>query len=247
MISARTWSNWFFDSVMPVASTPIALRGVEQERAPAAADVEEALARRESQLAADVVELLHLRCVESVGSGTEISARVDEIRVEPHGVERIGHVVVVTDVRAIAAALVSPKPPASRQGFLAMRDLADHAFGDRDDAPRAAGEVDVVPDVRPGERPQRRRREGLQPAPRARQDLDFGFRRERDAVAVGQHQRDRQVAPAIAVGDDLFQRFGHGRGHRVCLMPPGDEARPPANGAGAIAGLRLPARSGANG
>jgi hypothetical protein len=76
--------------------------------APAAADVEEALARGEAQLAADVVELLRLRVVERVRVGAEVRARVDELGVEPEPVEGVRDVVVVAYVRAIAASLMPP-------------------------------------------------------------------------------------------------------------------------------------------
>ncbi len=82
---------------------------------------------------------------------------------------------------------------------------------DGDHAARAAGEIDVVVHVGARECAHRRRRERLQPAPGAGEDLDLGFRRQRNAAAVGQDQRHGQVAPAVPVGDDLLQRFGHGR------------------------------------
>ena len=141
----------------------------------------------------------------------EIRARVDDPRIEPQAIERVRHVVVIADVRAVAAMLVPPHPPARPERVAAVRDLADHAFDDRDRPARAAGEIDVVVDVGARERAHRRRRERLQPAPGAREDLDLGLGRQRNAAAVGQDQRDRQVAPAIPVRDDLLQRFGHWR------------------------------------
>ena len=76
---------------------------------------------------------------------------------------------------------------------------------------RAAGEVDVVVDVGPRERAHRRRRQRLQAPPRAGEDFDLGLGRERDPAAVRQHQRHRQVAPAVTVGDDLLQWSRHDR------------------------------------
>ena len=60
----------------------------------------------------------------------------------------------------------------------------------------------------------------------ARENLDLGLGRERDAATVRQHQRDREVAPAVAVNDDLLQRSGHRRQRRKRSVSPGDAARP---------------------
>ncbi len=187
----------------------------EQQRSPAAADVEEPLAGSKPKLAADVVELGCLRIVQSGPIGRKIGARVDHPPIEPEPIERVRYVVVVADVGAVAAPLVPPDAPARRERGAAMRDLADHALGDRGHAPRAAGEVDVLLHIGPRQRAQRRRRERLQPAPGASGDLDLGFGRQRNPAAVGQHQRHRQVAPGVTVGDDLLQRLSH-----QCARPP---------------------------
>ena len=81
----------------------VVLRRPEHEPAPAAADVEEGFARREAQLAADVVELARLRVGERVGVAPEVGARVHHPRVEPQPVESVGDVVVMLDVRLVAA------------------------------------------------------------------------------------------------------------------------------------------------
>src|SRR5690349_21506895 len=67
----------------------IATRGVHDEAAPAAAYVEEPLAGREPQLAADEIELRLLRLVQIVGVARKVGARVDHLRVEPERVEGI--------------------------------------------------------------------------------------------------------------------------------------------------------------
>ena len=61
----------------------VLLGGPHDERAPAAADVEEALARREPQLGADVVELGELRLLERVFLAAEIGAGIHHARIEP--------------------------------------------------------------------------------------------------------------------------------------------------------------------
>jgi hypothetical protein len=79
---------------------------MEEEPAPAAADVEQTFARMQAELAADVVQLLELRRVDGVGVGVEIRARIHHPLVEPDPVERVGDVVVMRDVAAVAAVLM---------------------------------------------------------------------------------------------------------------------------------------------
>src|SRR6185295_3267318 len=110
-------------------------------------DVEEALAWIEPQLAADVLQLARLGVVESRVLGREVRAAVDELPVEPEPVERIGDVVVVADIRAVAAELVPPDAPARHQRIASVGNIADHALGYGEGPPRAAGEIDVVVDV----------------------------------------------------------------------------------------------------
>src|ERR671932_1564173 len=76
--------------------------GVEQQRAPAAADVEEALAGPQAQLAADELELALLGRLERLVRVGEVGARVDHARAEEQLVEAVRDVVVVTDRRAVA-------------------------------------------------------------------------------------------------------------------------------------------------
>src|SRR6185437_10420748 len=81
-------------------------RRVDDERAPPAADVEQALARREAQLSADEIELGTLRFVERVRGFGEIGAGVDHAFVEEELVEVVPDVVVIMDGGAIARRLV---------------------------------------------------------------------------------------------------------------------------------------------
>ena len=62
-------------------------RSPAQKRAPAAADVEEAVSRLKSELAADMVEFLALGLVDILGSIPEVSAGIDQIFIEPKLVE----------------------------------------------------------------------------------------------------------------------------------------------------------------
>ncbi len=60
---------------------------MHEERAPAAADVEQPLAGRDAQLAADQLELALLRALERVPLALEVGTGVDEARSEQHLVE----------------------------------------------------------------------------------------------------------------------------------------------------------------
>ena len=81
---------------------PVVGRRVPDQRPPAAADVQEALARAQAQLAADQVQLLLLGLVERRLRAGEIGARVDHVAIEPEPVEVVADVVVVADRLAVA-------------------------------------------------------------------------------------------------------------------------------------------------
>ena len=75
-----TCACWFFDSVMPVALHAVVLGRPQQQAAPAGADVEEALALAQHQLAADMVELGLLRLRQRHAGVAVVGARVDAPR-----------------------------------------------------------------------------------------------------------------------------------------------------------------------
>ena len=81
-----------------VRGDAVILRRVADEPAPAAADVEKALARLQPQLAADHLQLVGLRLRDAVAPVGEVGARVDHLRVEEERVEVVGEVVVELDV-----------------------------------------------------------------------------------------------------------------------------------------------------
>src|SRR5207247_9813681 len=91
----------------------VTLGGVEDEAAPAAADVEEAVSPLEPELAADEVELALLRRREVVVLRLEVRARIDEPRVEERGKELVRAPVVEVDGGAVALDRVPP-PTESR-------------------------------------------------------------------------------------------------------------------------------------
>src|SRR5258708_11954946 len=67
----------------------IVFDGELHQSAPAASDIEEALARLEAQLLADVVELRGLCRGEVVTGRAEIAARVLHVRIEPHRIQLV--------------------------------------------------------------------------------------------------------------------------------------------------------------
>ncbi len=183
---------------------------MEQERTPAAADVQEPLAGSEAQLAADVVELLHLGRVEGIAVVAEVRARIDHPLVQPQSVERVGHVVVVGDVAAHVALAVQPRLDARLRPVALVLHGPHHGFGDGEHALRTAGEVEVAADVGTRQRTQCRLGQRAHAVPRTRDDLDGGRRRQRHTDAVRQHERDRHVAAAVAARDEMTECFGHG-------------------------------------
>ena len=72
--------------------------GVTDERAPAAADVEQAISRLQAQLAADHGELVVLRSRQIAVPVAEIGAAVDHLGIEKERIERVGKIIVVVGV-----------------------------------------------------------------------------------------------------------------------------------------------------
>ena len=189
----------------------VALRGAKDQRTPAAADVEELLARVQHQLAADVIELLHLGLVERIRLAAEIRARIDHAFVEPEPIEGVRDVVMMLDVRPVSAPAAEPRSRAVGESIATVRDAADQRFRNAENAAGAAAEVDIVANVRSRERSHFGRRKRLQALPRAGVHIDLGSLRQRNAIAVRQNEGDGNVATAVAAGDDFLQRLVHAR------------------------------------
>ena len=75
-----------------------------QKRAPAAADVEDAISGLEHQLAADMVEFLALSLVDVLGSIPEVSAGIDQVFIEPEFVKFVRDIVVSLDLPGVTCA-----------------------------------------------------------------------------------------------------------------------------------------------
>ena len=82
------------DTVMP--------NGMPYEPTPPAADVQQALPGRQTQLSANEIQLGALRGIDVLGPGEEIATGVDLLGVEPERVELVPHVVVVANRRLIS-------------------------------------------------------------------------------------------------------------------------------------------------
>src|SRR5688572_2183992 len=103
----------------PRRAHAVVLGRPHDERAPAAADVEEALAGLQLKLAADVIELLFLRRLERVLGAAKIAARVDAPCVEPQPEELIAYVVVMPNRFAVENARVADPLAQPRRGAIA--------------------------------------------------------------------------------------------------------------------------------
>ncbi len=88
-----------------VRGDAVVLRRVADEAAPAAADVEEALAGLQAQLAADHFELVALRLGDVVVPVGVVGAGVDHLGVEEERVELVRQVVVELDVVLVVGGL----------------------------------------------------------------------------------------------------------------------------------------------
>ena len=88
---------------------------VADEAAPAAADVEKALALLQAQLAADHVELGDLGLLQTRDLARKIGAGIDHLGIEPECVKCVRDVVVIGDVLLVPARIAA--------GWLYIRDL----------------------------------------------------------------------------------------------------------------------------
>jgi len=114
-------------------------RGVKDQPAPAAADVEETLPGLEHELAAYVLEFLLLRLVERIVVALEIRARVRHVAIEPEPIELVGHVVVVLYRTGVLLARMAhrtaqaspgcrPRPHSAHQCIGSVHRIGDSAL-----------------------------------------------------------------------------------------------------------------------
>ena len=109
------------ESVMPTHLDAVVLGGVDGEAAPAAADVEHALALLKAELGGHEVELGELRFLEGLGAAREERAAVGHRVVEEEREELVADVVVVADGVGVAGDAV----PLAVEAQLEARRLGD--------------------------------------------------------------------------------------------------------------------------
>ena len=88
----------------------IVLRCAPDQRAPAAANIQKALTRRQPQLAQNVIEFLRLRDFQCIVRVSKIGTGVHHLGVQEQGVEVVRNIVVVLDCSAITIAAVTGQP-----------------------------------------------------------------------------------------------------------------------------------------
>ncbi len=129
----------------------VVLGGVQQQRAPAAADVQQPHAGPQAQLAADQVELGRLGVLQAPALRRPVRAGVHHRGAEHEAVEVVADVVVVADRRAVAAAAVQPAPDGARllggRRGLQPQDAGLHRGAQQPPAPGAdrVGDAEVQP------------------------------------------------------------------------------------------------------
>jgi hypothetical protein len=190
----------------------VMLGRVHHQRTPAASDVEEALARMQHQLAADVVQLLALRLVQRIGIVTEIRAGIHHALVQPEAVEVVGHVVVVADRTPVGGTRVAMSregvqqaaraPAAGRRGYA-------QALGKSYDAAGFSADIDILLDVAAGERAEVRMREREEPAGPAHRH--FGIHgRARCMTLAGPELHAQRHASCVEMPVDPAQQLSRG-------------------------------------
>ncbi len=119
---------------------------VADESAPAAADIEEAIAGLQPQLAADHVELVELRAGEIVVPvGLKIRAGIDHLGVEEEPIEGVRHVVMIGDVL-----LVGLRSAVARDGVvLHPIEGAGHGAGRAPEVPRGLERLALAQTLEP--------------------------------------------------------------------------------------------------
>jgi hypothetical protein len=212
----------------------VALRGVQQQRAPAAADVQQPLAGRQLELGADQLELARLGCLQRLAGVREVRARIHQARAEQQPVEAVGEVVVMADRGAVARERV----PAAARAHLDRRDRRAPEDPGAADLRRRLGQPRAIGggEVEAGERSARRQHGFQVPVvdvqrarhPGARQadlaglveqvrdrggvldrDHGGGAIRRRERAAVPEAQRHGKPGPAARGDAQRGQRAQH--------------------------------------
>ena len=122
-------------------------RRAQHQRPPATADVQQALAGLQPDLAQDVVDLLLLRLRQGLVAVLEIGAGIDHGRVQPLRVERVGDVVVVPDGLAVARSRVAEAAADAAQQTAFGPRAGRQPMGHAHDVGQRALDVDQALDI----------------------------------------------------------------------------------------------------
>ena len=119
--------------------------GQARQAPPAATDIEQLLARLQSQLATQVAELGQLRSGEVFLAGLEIGAGIDHFRIQPELVEVVGQVVVVMDGFGVGDLVVAFAN--RRRGAIGSAERFAEGIADTDDLADRSFDVETLLDV----------------------------------------------------------------------------------------------------
>src|SRR6185312_2429612 len=204
------------------APDAVILGGEFEKTAPAAADVEQPLARTQSELLADMVELLLLRGVDILVAALEIGAGIDHPAPEPEGEELVRYVVVIANPLRVRRPGVRPAQP--RQQLRGAKQPAEflepfrERDADLDDVVDAAFDAEIALDIGPAQRIDIAAQQLAHQAPSPEVEGNARLCAEIDRRAVVQAQADRQVEAAQPGFQPVDQRMGCGNCHRRVLL-----------------------------
>ena len=188
------------------------LRRADDQPAPAAADVEQAVAGPQENLAQDVVELVALRLVQRLVVAFPVRARVQHVLVEEQPVERVGDVVVVLDLLLVAGAAVredAGEQPRLGSGEVVLPGRVGQAYADLEDVVDRALEVDVAFDIGRAEVAERGIEQRADGRRRLQPQQHVGLRTHLDALAGRQLDHQRHLPAGLRHDPALQLRIEH--------------------------------------
>ncbi len=169
---------------------PVLLRCTNHQGAPAAAYVQESLARTEHELVEDMVEFLFLGLLQRVAVGAVVCAGIDQVAVQPQRVEIVRNVVVILDRVAVAAAVVTGEALESLSA--PGRGMPRKVFGNAEHVEYRSFDAQIPLDVGSAELHQVWGQEKSQRRRAGNADLDRGVYSEIEGAAVPKLQAQRE-------------------------------------------------------
>ena len=127
-LSLQPLATYPFDSIAILFFTERNAMGVNtimacrptDQRTPATTDIEQALTRRQTQLTADIVQLVFLRTGERLAGVMEIGAGIDHLRIQPQAIKIVAEIVMMSDAGARIAPLAGPSMQRARFSAIAI-------------------------------------------------------------------------------------------------------------------------------